>query len=86
MKYVYRTEPHIARDGTRNSIIWRRRVLSETADQIELGEVERAVIVQGQPAPPFETTGGLLGRPCRITRERYNACGYSTTQPKELTQ
>jgi hypothetical protein len=85
MKHVYRNEQHIGRDGTRTRTVWRRRIISETPDEIELGEVQRAVIVADKPCKAnFETTGGLLSRPCKITRKRYMACGYSEKPPKEI--
>ncbi|MEE4219062.1 MAG: hypothetical protein V2I48_15730 [Xanthomonadales bacterium] len=85
MTYAYRTEPYIDRDGTPRVIVWRRQILSESRKDIELGEVERAVITPGEK-PVFQKTGGLLGRPCRITRERYKSCGYTTQPPKEIQQ
>ena len=85
MSFVYRSEQTRSNDGELRLIVWRRRLLSDDGDRIELGEVERAVIGEGEQ-PVFETVGGLLGRPCHVTRERFNQCGYSTKAPKEVHQ
>jgi hypothetical protein len=84
-EYAFRTEPFIDQGGARYRIVYRRRILSQSDDFIELGAVERAVLREAEPArPSWEPTGGLLGRPCQITRERYRACGYSATPPAEI--
>ena len=84
-RYVFRVEYGTAPDGTRYCTAWRRAVLSESAKFIELGEVERATFEIGKPASPdWETAGGLLGRGCHLTRERYRACGYSERPPAEI--
>jgi hypothetical protein len=83
-EYAFRSEPHIGPDGTRYRTVWRRAILDQSATFITLGEVQRTVVAEGkQSHPEWETTGGLLGRPCQITRERYRACGYSTRPPVE---
>jgi hypothetical protein len=65
-EYAFRSEPHIGPDGTRYRTVWRRAILDQSATFITLGEVQRTVVAEGkQSHPEWETTGGLLGRPCR---------------------
>jgi hypothetical protein len=82
-QFVYRTEETRARDGERQLMVWRRRLIRDDGDRIELGEVQRAVVQQGQE-PQWQTVGGLLGRPCRLTQERFRSCGYTSNPPQEI--
>ena len=87
MTHVFRSEPFIAKDGGRWLTVYRREVLSASDEAIELGPVERAQVPEGEPSTPnWQTTGGLLGRGCHLTRERMKTCGYSITPPKEIRQ
>jgi len=83
--FVFRSEPAVAPDGTRLRVIYRRRLLGSDSNRCHLGEVERAVVVEGRPAAPdWEQTGGLLGRGCWLSRDRMKTCGYSDRAPREV--
>jgi hypothetical protein len=85
MTYAYRTEPQIDRDGKKSLIVYRRKILSRRKGEYELGAVSRAVVTPGTE-PDWKEVGGLLGRSCWLSDDRFRSCGYSTKPPREVQQ
>lgn len=85
MKYVFRTENAIDRQGTRWLTVWRREVLDVTDTACHLGPVERAHVLEGKAAhPEWEPAIGILGSTAWVDRERMKSTGYQSKPPREI--
>jgi len=85
MIWVYRVDENCAKDGTATRTVYRRQLLSQGKDTLELGPVERCVVPRGtRTEPDWKAASGLLGRGTHLSWARYAACGYTRTPPKEI--
>lgn len=85
-QYVFRTETSIDPQGRKLRIIWRRKLLSQTAEACHLGGVERAVCLEGQAVTDWEPAIGLLASSAVVPLDRMQAAGYSEKAPREVQQ
>ena len=78
--HVYQCEYSTDHHGQRWQRIWRRRVLSCTADKVALSGAEVLSIMLDAPCDyVWEPCTGIMGMDTSLTLERFSERGYSTS-------